>query len=75
VRLLDRSAFVATAEDMIVTKLRWADAAHRAKDTDDIRNIIAVRGPELDWAYIGRWSMEHGTAGLLEDVRRSLPLM
>jgi hypothetical protein len=73
VRVLDRNAFVATAEDMIVTKLRWADAAQRPKDIDDIRNIIAVRGLELDWAYVSRWSVEHGTTGLLEDIRRSIP--
>lgn len=73
VRVLERIAFVATAEDMIVTKLRWADAAHRSKDIDDIRNIVAVRGPELDWAYVTRWSVEHGTATLLEDIRSSIP--
>lgn len=75
VRVLDRVAFVATAEDMIVTKLRWANAAHRAKDIEDIRNIVAVRGPELDWAYVQHWSAEHGTAVLLEDIRRSIPPM
>ncbi len=37
VRILDRVAFVASAEDMIVTKLRWAQDAHRAKDREDIR--------------------------------------
>lgn len=73
VRVLDRVAFVATAEDMIVTKLRWADAAHRSKDIEDIRNIVAVREPEIDWAYVRRWSVAHGTAGLLEDIRGSIP--
>ena len=73
VRLLERVAFVATAEDMIVTKLRWADAAGRSKDIEDIRNITAVRGSELDWAYVERWAVEHGTAGLLEQIRGSIP--
>ncbi|MBI2186111.1 MAG: hypothetical protein HYU37_03175 [Acidobacteria bacterium] len=73
VRLLGRVAFVATAEDMIVTKLRWADAAHRSKDIEDVRNIIAVRGAELDWAYVDRWAAEHSTAALLEEIRRSIP--
>lgn len=73
VRILGRVAFVATAEDMIVTKLRWADAARRSKDIEDIRNIIAVRGPDLDWAYVRRWAAEHGTAGLLEQIRGSIP--
>ncbi len=73
VRVLDRLAFVASAEDMIVTKLRWADEAHRPKDREDIRNILAVRGPELDWPYLQRWSTEHGTAALLEHIRGSIP--
>jgi len=73
VRVLERVAFVATAEDMIVTKLRWADGAHRSKDVDDIRNIVAVRGAELDWAYVNRWALEHATAGLLVDIQSSIP--
>ncbi len=71
---MERIASVATAEDMIVTKLRWADAAGRSKDIDDIRNIIAVCGSELDWAYVDRWAAEHGTTALLEQIRRSIPL-
>lgn len=73
VRIMERVACVATAEDMIVTKLRWADAAGRSKDIEDIRNIAAVRGPELDWAYVERWAAVHGTAGLLGRIRASVP--
>ena len=75
VRVLNRDAFVASAEDMIVTKLRWAADARRTKDREDIRNILAVRGPELDWEYLRRWSMTHGTSELLEDIRASIPPM
>lgn len=72
-RVLTHPAFVASAEDMIVTKLRWAAAANRTKDRDDIRNMLAVRGPELDWGHIDRWAGAHGTASLLAEIRRSLP--
>jgi hypothetical protein len=72
-RVLSHAACVASAEDMIVTKLRWAAGAQRGKDRDDIRNILAVRGPELDWAYIDRWALAHGTAQLLADIRASVP--
>jgi hypothetical protein len=75
VRILDRVAFVATAEDMVVTKLRWAHEAHRSKDREDIRNILAVRGAELDWAYLRLWSTEHGTLALLDEIRESIPPM
>jgi hypothetical protein len=73
VGMLGRIAFVASAEDMIVTKLRWVLEANRSKDRDDIRNILAVRASDLDWTYVKRWAVEHGTSTLLEDIRASLP--
>jgi hypothetical protein len=73
VRVLDHVAFVASAEDMIVTKLRWVNEAHRPKDREDIRNILAVRGSELDWDYLRRWATEHGTLVLLEEIGKSIP--
>lgn len=72
VRVFDRSAFVATAEDTIITKLRWARQGGRAKDVDDTRNVIAVQGDSLDWAYVESWCRQHGTIDTLEEVRRSL---
>ncbi len=56
-----------------MTKLRWASQADRAKDRDDVRNILAVRGADVDWDYLGRWSTEHGTSTLLEQIRTSIP--
>ena len=70
--MFGRPVHIATAEDMIVTKLRWAREAGRGKDRDDVRNIIAVRGRTLDWAYIERWASEHGTLELLGEIRRSV---
>ena len=75
VRVFDRVAWVASAEDMIVTKLRWAAGAHRSKDRDDIRNILAVQGAGLDWAYLDRWSTVHGTASLLGEIRATVPIV
>lgn len=71
---LGRRIEIATAEDMIVTKLRWIQTADRGKDRDDVRNIIAVRGAELDWPYIRRWSAVHGTSALLDAIRSSVPV-
>jgi len=72
VRLAERTAWVSSAEDAIVTKLRWAGHVNRAKDRDDIRNILAVRGLDLDWHYLRRWSDIHGTTPLLDEIRASL---
>ena len=63
------SSFVLTAEDVIVTKVRWA----RAKDVEDIRDVIAVKGSTLDWNYIHHWTEIHGTRSKLVEIRASIP--
>jgi len=73
VRALGHTVTMATAEDMIITKLRWASLANRGKDRDDARNMVAVRGADLDWAYIEHWCDVHGTRSLLRDIRDSIP--
>jgi hypothetical protein len=35
--------------------------------------MVAVRGPELDWAYIDRWALAHGAALLLAELKASVP--
>lgn len=61
----DRVAYFPTPEDVIIQKLRWA----RDKDRSDVKNILAVSGDGLDWAYIRSWTDRHGTTGLLDRVR------
>jgi hypothetical protein len=73
VSLLGRRTFVATAEDTIITKLRWAVVARRGKDIDDVRNIIAVRRTKLDWDYLLHWTAEHGSEALLDEILKSIP--
>lgn len=58
-------AWVSTAEDVVIQKLRWA----RRKDLDDIVNLIAVSGAGLNWDYVDRWAKVHGTSNLLADLR------
>jgi hypothetical protein len=72
VRLFGRDVFVATAEDTVVTKLRWAMQPGREKDVDDVRSVIAIQGDSMDWAYVQQWCDQHGTSALLESIRRSV---
>jgi predicted nucleotidyltransferase len=68
-RYLDRPAFVASAEDVIVMKLRWMKNAGRRKDEDDIRNVMRFKRRSLDWSYLEEWCGRHGTLSLLNQVR------
>lgn len=65
-KFLDREAWMQTAEDLIVQKLRWYKRVKRNKDIDDARNVLAVQLGKLDYAYIRRWCDQHGTRELFE---------
>lgn len=42
-----------TVEDVIIMKLRWSKLTGRARDVEDVRDILAVQGEEtLDWTYL-----------------------
>ncbi len=58
----------------MVMKLRWAKIAKRGKDSEDVRDVIAVQGDEaLDWDYIHHWCGLHETRTLLDEIRSSIP--
>jgi hypothetical protein len=62
-------SFVLTAEDLIVSKLRWL----RPKDIEDIKDVIAVKAANLDWSYINNWAAIHGTRSKLDKIRAQIP--
>lgn len=73
-KLQGREIYLPTAEDVIITKLRWATILKRSKDTDDVRAVLAVQGPKkLDWPYVYGWCDQHGTRALLDEIRSSIP--
>ena len=72
--LVDRTLFIPTVEDVIITKLRWEKLGKRGKDANDIRDVIAVQGDDaLDWQYIHHWVDQHGTRKLLDEIHASIP--
>jgi len=73
-RQLGLRTMIPTVEDVIIMKLRWFAIAKRGKDGDDIKDILGVLGDDaLDWDYIHRWTAEHGTRALLNEIRASIP--
>jgi hypothetical protein len=64
--LLGGSAFVATVEDSIISKLEWARAGESERQLRDVAAILAVWGESLDRPYVDRWVRELG----LQDMWR-----
>jgi hypothetical protein len=68
--LLGREAWLPTAEDVIIQKLRWCKGARRGKDFDDAVSVMGVQGePSLDWPYIEHWCGAHGTLEVLAEAK------
>lgn len=69
VKIFNRTVWLLCAEDVIISKLRWA----RSKDEDDVKNVMTVQNQKLDWNYIENWCRKHGTIAVMEKIRRSIP--
>jgi predicted nucleotidyltransferase len=66
------AAFVPTAEEVIIQKLRWYQRGRRPEDIADAENVLEGQMPTLDLGYTRLWCDQHGTRGLLEGPFRSL---
>jgi hypothetical protein len=68
-----RAVTMPTAEDVIITKLRWITGGKRNKDWEDVRDVVAVQGERIDWEYVNSWCERHGTRVILDEIRKSIP--
>lgn len=64
--------WVATAEDVIIQKLRWWVLVSRSKDLEDVREVLAVQYDNLDWNYIEYWCDKHGSRAELDRLRGNI---
>ena len=58
----DRTAFVASPEDVIVKKMEYFQRGGSEKHLRDIAGIIKISGKELDIVHIERWASRKGLA-------------
>ncbi len=69
--VLGTAAMVASAEDVLLTKLEWSQVSGSSRQIDDARGIVTVQGDRLDFEYLRRWAAELGVVELLEGLLRS----
>ncbi len=53
--LLGTTLFVASAEDVILSKLEWAKLSESERQLNDVAGIIRTQGDALDLRYVIRW--------------------
>ncbi len=61
-------ASIATAEDVILQKLRWDSLSPSERQIDDAAGIVAVQFDSLDRAYLKKWAAELGVGEKLNKL-------
>jgi hypothetical protein len=69
VTLHDVPLFVASAEDVVISKLEWAKLAQSRRQIEDAAAILRVRSGALDHAYLAKWI---GDLGLPDEWREAI---
>lgn len=61
--------YIATSEDIVVSKLEWAKLGESSRQIEDAAGILKVRSDQLDLPYIEKWVAELGLASQWNDAR------
>jgi hypothetical protein len=62
--------FIASAEDMILEKLRWYELGNRISDRQwqDVQGILKIKRPELDFDYLKSRAVQMNLSDLLQEA-------
>ena len=64
---LERSAYMASAEDTVLSKLEWYRLGGKTSDRQwrDLLNVLKVQGERIDTVYLRHWAaqLKEGTEG------------
>ena len=64
--------FSASAEDIIISKMKYHQEGGSEKHINDSANILAVQGDRIDRAYIEHWVKEFGLAEIWDAILQSV---
>ena len=62
--------YIATPEDIVVSKLEWAKLGESRRQIEDAAGILKVRGGELDLLYIEGWVRKLDLGSQWNEARR-----
>lgn len=67
------TVYVASPEDVVISKLQWAKQGASDRQLQDAKGILDVQGDKFDFAYIKRWVRELRLEEQWQVIRRAGP--
>jgi len=71
VSLHDVPLFLASAEDVVISKLEWAKLAGSPRQIEDVATILRARWDTLDHSYLEKWIAELDLKKEWDDAQRA----
>jgi hypothetical protein len=71
VNLHGTALFLASAEDVVISKLEWSKLAKSQRQIEDVAAILRARWAELDRSYLEKWVLELGLKQEWSDAQRA----
>jgi len=70
-------AYITTAEDIIVSKLKWMKQTDSQRQREDILGVCRMQGKALDFEYLRAWTRRLGLLDTLNEIlaEAGLPLL
>jgi hypothetical protein len=72
-KIADVDVWVASAEDVVLSKLQWARAGGSERQLRDVAGVVAVQGDALDRTYVETWAKRLGVEHLWRKVVDGMP--
>jgi hypothetical protein len=68
VELLGVAVYLATPEDIVLSKLEWAKRSESERQIRDAASVLRTVGDGIDVAYLRKWAKELNVESLLNDI-------
>lgn len=73
IEVAGNAVYVASPEDVIIAKLRWAKQGGSDRQLQDVAGIAGMQGSNLDLAYVERWVCEFSLQQQWQAARKMCP--
>ncbi|HYL13449.1 MAG TPA: hypothetical protein VEV41_10450 [Terriglobales bacterium] len=64
--------FVASVEDIVISKLEWAKLAESRRQIEDVAAVLRMQGKTLDMSYVEKWIRDLGLQKEWRDARAAV---